>query len=65
MCMCVCECVCVCVCVCACVCVCVRALALGIVATDKILRFINTCIMINIECEKCIACNWELELKLF
>ena len=38
----VCRCLCVCVCVCACVCV----LALTIISTDKILRFINTFIII-------------------
>ena len=46
----VCVCVCVCararVCVCACVCVRVRARALRIASTDKILRFINTLIII-------------------
>ena len=52
--------VCVCACVRVCVCVCARARALGIVSTDKIVRFINTLTIISYGLCLMILSEWGL-----
>ena len=46
--------------VCGCLCVCVCARALGIVSTDKIVRFINTLIIISYALCLMILSEWRL-----